>query len=739
MANQEVKGTLAKLLATENLIVEHRVVETASFDVDRRVLVLPIWDVSDRVYNMLVGHEVGHALYTPNTDWGNIPVPKSYINITEDARIEKLMKRKFPGLSKDFFEGYKSLYEDDFFSVQDEDVTTLNLIDRINLYFKIGAHHMFPFNDAETALRDAVGVAETFEEAMSAAQAIYNYEKTKQEEEKVSALAAPDNSEDFNIDGTSGESTGEANEGQDGESTSPSPKNSSENEEESEGDNSSDGDVEERRGGRGGSTGNPLESVTDSALSDALKEKAIMEEQSRPKYLEIPNIDTKHHIVSPERINELCYEHWDHEMYTNKEYDFYRELDWSDVDGEYRKFKRECSREVNYLAKEFEMKKAATSYSRESVARTGVLDTSKLHTYKFNEDLFKKVTVRPDGKNHGMIFLLDWSGSMADVIHDTYKQLLSLCLFCRKAGIPFEVYGFIQQGQFFPSDFNPEEWDKKHAIAGNFHIPNDFFLMNFLSSKSNNQNFDKFARDIFRVTFMYNYRYSYRYRNPWNRPDETVLNVPDALPSHLQLGGTPLNEAVVCLQTLIPQFQSKSKVEKVHIAILTDGEAAYSGEWRESEWRGEKTVNRSCIRYNTHIRDRRNGRTFAPNKNSGRGGCTTTDQLLRYLKGRYPQCNFLGFRIASNRDVNRAIEDVFYPKYDKIEKIKKEFTKNKSVGVEAFGYQELYYLNNKNLNIDVEFEPKSDSKADIKRAFTKSLKGKSNNKKILSSFITQIA
>ena len=64
MSNQEVKGTLAKLLATENLIVEHRVVETASFDVDKRVLVLPIWDVTERVYNMLVGHKVGHALYT---------------------------------------------------------------------------------------------------------------------------------------------------------------------------------------------------------------------------------------------------------------------------------------------------------------------------------------------------------------------------------------------------------------------------------------------------------------------------------------------------------------------------------------------------------------------------------------------------------------------------------------------------------------------------------------------------
>ena len=64
MQNQEVKGTLAKLLATENIIVEHRRCETAQFDVDKRILTLPIWDASDRVYNMLVGHEVGHALYT---------------------------------------------------------------------------------------------------------------------------------------------------------------------------------------------------------------------------------------------------------------------------------------------------------------------------------------------------------------------------------------------------------------------------------------------------------------------------------------------------------------------------------------------------------------------------------------------------------------------------------------------------------------------------------------------------
>ena len=736
MSSQEVKGTLAKLLATENLIVEHRVVETASFDVDRRVLVLPIWDVTDRVYNMLVGHEVGHALYTPNTDWGDLSVPKSYINITEDARIEKLMKRKFPGLAKDFFKGYEELNEDDFFSVRDTEVEKLLLIDRINLYFKIGAHHMIPFNDAEIVLRDATGAAETFEEALSAAKAIYEYaQEQKEAEEQVSALAGETETMDINVDGSSGDSSGE-NRSEEGQETNNESKGQSqEDPEEGEGTDSETSEV----GKSGGTEAGDLEAKTDDALAQALKDKAQMSEQDRPKYLEIDNVDLKHHIVSPEEINKVSHETWGHPQYTDPNYEFHRDLDWSYVDSEYRKFKKECSREVNYLAKEFEMKKAATSYSREAVARTGVLDTSKLHTYKFNEDLFKKVTVRPDGKNHGMIFLLDWSGSMAEIIHDTYKQLLSLCLFCRKAGIPFEVYAFVQEGHYFPEGWNEEEWQKRVAKDGTFHVPSNFFLLNFLNSKLNNQKFDTYARDLFRVTFMYNYRYSYRYRNPWNRPDETVINVPDALPHHLQLGGTPLNEAVACLQTLIPEFQSRSKVEKTHVAILSDGEAAYSAEWRESDWQGRKDMNRSCIRYNTHIRDRKTGRTFAPNKHGGQGGSTTTDQLLRYLKGRFPQCNFLGFRIASNRDVNRYLEDAFWPKHDKIDRMKKEFTKNKSIVAPIRGYQELYFLNNKNLNVEVEFEPKSDSKADIKRAFTKSLKGKANNKKILSSFITQIA
>ena len=97
MPTTQVKSNLAKLLATENLTVEHRKVSTASFNVETRVLYLPIWEeISNDVYDLLVGHEVGHAIYTPNWDFHNTGVPQSFVNVVEDARIERKMKIKYP-------------------------------------------------------------------------------------------------------------------------------------------------------------------------------------------------------------------------------------------------------------------------------------------------------------------------------------------------------------------------------------------------------------------------------------------------------------------------------------------------------------------------------------------------------------------------------------------------------------------------------------------------------------------
>ena len=119
---QQSKSLLTKLLATENISVEYRNVETASFNVKSRTLILPLWeDMSPELYDLLGGHEVGHALFTPEEGWhdavvnGIGPGFRTFLNVIEDARIENAIKSKYPGIRKSFSKAYRELIEKDFF------------------------------------------------------------------------------------------------------------------------------------------------------------------------------------------------------------------------------------------------------------------------------------------------------------------------------------------------------------------------------------------------------------------------------------------------------------------------------------------------------------------------------------------------------------------------------------------------------------------------------------------------
>ena len=108
---QNTKSSLAKLLATENITVEFANVQTAQFDVKNRILVCPQYkDMTNEMYDLFVGHEVSHALYTPSDGHEQYPVKDknfhSFVNVVEDARIERFIQDKYPGLKKDFYKGY---------------------------------------------------------------------------------------------------------------------------------------------------------------------------------------------------------------------------------------------------------------------------------------------------------------------------------------------------------------------------------------------------------------------------------------------------------------------------------------------------------------------------------------------------------------------------------------------------------------------------------------------------------
>jgi hypothetical protein len=297
----EIKSQLAKLLATEDLVVEHKKVETACFNVHTRVLTLPMWEkASSTVYDLLVGHEVGHALYTPDEDWlKEHKIPPQFVNVVEDVRIEKLMKRRYAGLSKTFYKGYGELAEQDFFQLEDEDITTYNLADKVNLYYKIGNFVDIPFDDFdEMPIVRMIGECETFSDVLVAAEFLYKFCKKKQQEETKTPM------DDLESQ-TSGSNQGASD-------FSDQPEGENENDQEQPGETDSYGgtaEQEQQPTSAGGETNEEPEVKTMESLEEALKQ---LVENGGPEnvYLELPKLDLNKIIVPNAEIHDKCKEYW---------------------------------------------------------------------------------------------------------------------------------------------------------------------------------------------------------------------------------------------------------------------------------------------------------------------------------------------------------------------------------------------------------------------------------------------
>jgi len=724
--SHEIKSQLAKLLATEDLVVEHKKVATACFNVHTRVLTLPLWEkASNTVYDLLVGHEVGHALFTPDEDWTEkVKVPAQFVNVVEDARIEKLMKRKYLGLAKTFFNGYKELNEEDFFQLEDEKVGEMNLADRANLWFKVGNFIDVPIKRGEEMdIINKIAETETFDDVLFAAEALYQYcKKEKEQEQKVS------NFDSHETQGNSTSSTQEEVKNEESDAEEEGEKNKPEAEQ--------SGDNELNPNGPDIVPDNNKEPEVRTAdnLEDKIRD-LVNDDGYENVYVEIPQVNLETIIGKNEEVHSHIDASFQQQQksYEQTLKESYKHLTpeslFLKADTEFKKFKVSAQKEVNYLVKEFECRKAADSYSRASTARTGVLDTARLHTYKYNEDLFKKVSVIPDGKNHGLVFVLDWSGSMSQVLTDTCKQLFNLVWFCKKVAIPFEVYAFTNEwrrgehdyatGMFKPADRTSHYEKKENLLA----VDESFALMNILTSKVSGKELEHQMLNIWRLAVYFGNTYQ----------------TPYTYPNRLSLSGTPLNEALVSLHQILPKFQRENKLQKVQCIVLTDGEANHLPYHREVKraWESEPRIGIAGVNpMKTFLRDRKLGTTYKFDY----GYHQFTDTLLRNLKDKFTSVNFIGIRVLESRNANRFI-NLYHNDNDKqYQKIQSDWKKLKSFTITNSGYDAYFGLSATALSQDSEFDVAEDAtKSQIKSAFVKSLKTKKLNKKLLGEFISLVA
>ena len=697
MNTQEVKGTLAKLLATENLQVEHRKVSTACFDVNSRTLILPIWKTaSNTVYDLLVGHEVGHALYTPNEDFGT--TSKAFVNVIEDARIERMMKRTYPGLRRSFFEGYKELWERDFFGVKDDNLDTLSLIDRINLYFKGNPNILF--DDEELVWVERVELTKTFQDVIDLATELYDFCSEKQEEKEEDVLPPPsangnkqaDREEEINPSSEDGDDESESD--YDGE------------DEQQQEDSVSQSELTPYYGS------DETKSVTDEALAQAL-ETLVDDDAKEWVYLNIPDPKIDNYIVPFNEIQDNLNNHF---------YDESRRPDWKDnveyAIDHYTSFKKDTQKTVNYLCKQFEMRKSADEYKRAATSKTGVLDTNKLHTYKYNDDIFKKITIIPEGKNHGLVMHIDWSGSMQHQLLDTLKQVYNLIWFCKKSGIPFRVFAF--QSGYVSTNIEPTE-----SNPGELAISECFRLFEMFSSRQNKQSLEKSMKLVYLQVFsMSGWRLSHY--------------------SPYTLGGTPLAEAVYCTRSIVETMKRVDRVSKVNVICLTDGEAnPMSYVHQFSDDHAYRAGEYHC-QYLCHTRGKlfflRDPKTGYTRKISSQPYETTKAIVSFYRE--ITDYNWIGIRLCGKSDLTKLVRDFAY---DEIDAIDKQWRKEKFASIkERAGFTEAFYMPDKNTgmgSMDLEVKQKHEvaTKAELTRAFKKHMGSKMTNKTILNAFIEQIA
>ena len=754
--NRETKSLLAKLMASEDINVEYREsATTAAFDTEGRTLIMPVLkDMPENSTDLFLGHEVGHALYTPQgaikevVKKGNLF--KGVVNIVEDARIEKMIQSKFPGLKSSFYKGYGDLMERGFFDIKGQDVNELNFIDRINVHFKIGVRAGVDFSDEEMTIVDKISNLRSWDDTLKVSEELYGHCKDNAEEPDLG-------DEDFDFgDDDSDMEEGESNDGEmntnapmdfdepedsdsededeDGSGSEPgeSDEDSEENAKEkanagkSDGDEESDdGDVEEDKTATTGNepTLDPgqkeaLKSETQESFDEAL-EKHLDDSGSDYHYGNIPKVDIAKVLVSMDDVHEEIDKTIDE-----------RSKDYSDP-GDYissaresfNKFRSEQKSIISYMAKEFEMRKSADEHSRTREGKTGVLNPNKLHAYKFSEDLFLRSNIVAAGKNHGFVMFVDWSGSMSNNMANTIDQLTLLALFCKKVNIPFDVFAFTnawkqEAGMRSFYDFG----DRKE---GDFGVTANFSLLHLISSTLSTAKFNtsmvylRYLRESFGGRSGGYYNTSQRYY---------------PIPDNLGLGGTPLNEAVISAMEIVPMFQKKNNVQIVNTIFLTDGQGTEQRSTYSNET-GSYTGHIGTGRMTQNvIVDPITKRHYSP----GRYGDRDTRYFLEALKDRTGS-RVAGFFITPARlnSFRQEISWIVGGNWEKIADLHKEVKDNSFAVIEGdLGYDQFYILSDKDLNVEPEaVNFNSDmTKGRMKNAFVKSRKNKIANKAMLSRF-----
>ena len=682
--NQNSQSILARVLAQKNIRVEFNpTAQTAMFDIASKTMTLPVLkdEESENVKTTFIGHECGHALYSPyrekdtksNGNWwieaeqiggmGNADYVQGIFNIVEDARIEKLMKTEFPGLRREFSAGYRELADRNFFGTVGADISTLGFVDRLNVHFKCGSLVNVPFSAEEQSFVDRMEKMESFDDMISIGADIFSFvggkrnDSSKKRENDVPVVTnVVSNKNNSDQSSSSNSTSSESNENNAKSESSSSQNGEKKSQSEQNQDGSGNQEGNEKKNGNNIGVVNAGTGVAPDVLPQMNTQKNFDQQQknlinsnvrtTRYSDIGVPNIEN---IVMPIKKT--------HEILSNS-YAQYGKTQVGNkimnrIHKEFDGFIKSTTPTINTLIKQFEMRKAADVQKRTSISRTGKVDCDRLYKYKVTDDIFSRFSRVAEGKNHGMVMYIDWSSSMQPVTDDVINQVIILTQFCRRMAIPFDVYMFSSQYPILThygivknsikttnyGEYNIlNQWSEshKHKMMSQYNSfknsdaayctedhPEQFALIHILSSDTSKNTTNQSLMNLFTLAKMI------------TRPASVFDNTnykPSYIPEWFGQGNTPLDSTVIAAMKMVPEFQKKHKVQIMNTIFLTDGETGHSPIHTSSLYSSEKCFVRCPFNNKEYVAD----------------GPTSTDVLLEIFRD-VTQSTTIGFFVCSSK------------------------------------------------------------------------------------------
>jgi hypothetical protein len=616
----DTKRLVAKLMARENITVQ--ILDgapTAQFDPVTRTLILPNWPLKVEQIDTQIGHEVGHALFTDNSYLEVLAKKRrdkeqtsglfTYINVIEDTRIERKMREAYPGLKRTFFEGRKSFAANGpIFQVAGPKhvmldgkkvaVKTLRFIDRINIFYKIGAFVEVPFTaeeqawlpiiDSANSTRYACEIAENLWKLAKEQQKDQKQEQPQQSKQKSKQQKSKSKQGEPSEQGEQSEDGEESEQGEEGEDGEPS-----EQGEQSE-DNGQNGGSDDNEEGDGGDADDENDTDNDASGADGTDEDESADDAENGTSSDAPDDADGDDDASdgPDGVDEDPASETDQQMEkalrnlatataTPSIYNLLlqpvcdKDLKARTVTAQ--EWVKQCEaflvagrgttatvidlmlkeaeqswnerhgRTAMHMAQEFERKRIARNMLRARTGKTGRLDMNKLASHQFSEDMFKAITTVPNGQSHGIVMLIDGSSSMNGVFANVLDQMMLFAKFAYHCHIPFQSFMFTDRIRGYASQ-TPVQTLKVGERGG---------LVGLMDTTD---------------------------RRGFRRQMQMVLTLQSAF-SHSKLsdlglhgfpyrmlGGTPLFAGMMLVERHVERMKREKRLDKMTVFVLTDGD-----------------------------------------------------------------------------------------------------------------------------------------------------------------------